>query len=57
VLEQTESLEQLRALYQGISIVVELACESNLAGVDTEADIERVEQWFLAESKRAGLAK
>ena len=41
VIEQTESLEQLRALARGVVIrVVEAA--ANSIGVDTEADLERV---------------
>ena len=43
-LEQTESLEQLRALYNGYSIHSEIARELPGPGVDTEADLARVEQ-------------
>jgi 3-deoxy-manno-octulosonate cytidylyltransferase (CMP-KDO synthetase) len=39
VLEQTESLEQLRALAHGMSIHVQEACETVPGGVDTEADL------------------
>jgi 3-deoxy-manno-octulosonate cytidylyltransferase (CMP-KDO synthetase) len=42
LLERFESLEQLRALEHGLTIVVELAAESVPAGVDTEADLFRV---------------
>lgn len=41
-LEQIESLEQLRALAQGVSIHVEEACEAVPSGVDTEADLAHV---------------
>ena len=44
-LEQIESLEQLRALENGISIqVVETKCVGELVSVDTQADLERVRQ-------------
>jgi len=43
MLEQTEFLEQLRALWNGIRISVEEAVENPPAGVDTEADLARVE--------------
>lgn len=44
-LEQTEKLEQLRFLENGINIVV---CETHqdAIGVDTEDDLERVEHYF-----------
>lgn len=41
-LEQTEQLEQLRALYHGHVIQVGLAVEMHPAGVDTAEDLERV---------------
>lgn len=40
-LEKTESLEQLRALYNGIKIRV-IAASKDSVGVDTHADLERV---------------
>jgi 3-deoxy-manno-octulosonate cytidylyltransferase (CMP-KDO synthetase) len=40
--EQVEALEQLRALYNGARIHVDLAAVSPPAGVDTEADLQRV---------------
>ena len=40
ILEQTERLEQLRALYYGFEIHVGLATESGGIGVDTQADLE-----------------
>lgn len=43
-LEQFESLEQLRVLWQGETIHVAEACASVPGGVDTEADLERVRQ-------------
>lgn len=42
VLEQTEKLEQLRALWRGAQIHVAPAVENLPAGVDTPADLERV---------------
>lgn len=42
-LELAESLEQLRALYHGGLIHVDEACEVPGPGVDTEADLARVE--------------
>ncbi|MET0534531.1 MAG: 3-deoxy-manno-octulosonate cytidylyltransferase [Steroidobacter sp.] len=47
-LENTEKLEQLRALQAGMKLVVGVASVSPPAGVDTQADIDRV---------RASLAK
>ncbi len=41
-LEQDESLEQLRALYNGWKIHVEVATTNAGIGVDTEEDLERV---------------
>ena len=43
-LERAESLEQLRVLESGERIAVALAPEPFPAGVDTEADLARVEQ-------------
>ncbi len=47
-LEQLEKLEQLRVLWQGERIHVAQACEVPPAGVDTEADLERVRKLYLA---------
>lgn len=44
--EQVESLEQLRALYNGARIHVEVAAGTPPAGVDTEADLQRVRAWM-----------
>jgi 3-deoxy-manno-octulosonate cytidylyltransferase (CMP-KDO synthetase) len=41
-LELTEKLEQLRALYNGVDIHVEVSSESMPPGVDTERDLEVV---------------
>lgn len=41
-LERTESLEQLRAMWNGVPIKVAAAVESPPAGVDTQADLARV---------------
>ena len=43
LLERIESLEQLRVLEAGERIAVALAPEPFPAGVDTEADLARVE--------------
>jgi 3-deoxy-manno-octulosonate cytidylyltransferase (CMP-KDO synthetase) len=40
--EQTEALEQLRALWNGYRIAVHTASEAPPAGVDTDEDLERV---------------
>ncbi|PTQ90379.1 3-deoxy-manno-octulosonate cytidylyltransferase [Agitococcus lubricus] len=46
LLEQVEALEQLRALYYGVKIHVDLASVNLPAGVDTLADLERVREIF-----------
>ncbi|HZX69240.1 MAG TPA: 3-deoxy-manno-octulosonate cytidylyltransferase [Rhodanobacter sp.] len=45
-LEQAESLEQLRVLEHGHAIAVRLTPEPFPPGIDTEADLERAEQWL-----------
>ena len=47
VLEQTEKLEQLRALYKGSVIQVKEACMPIPAGVDTQHDLEMVREHLL----------
>ena len=47
-IEETESLEQLRALWNGEKIAVLVLDEALPAGVDTEADLERVREVFRA---------
>jgi len=47
LLEQFESLEQLRALENGYSIAVHVTDSHPAAGVDTEADLIRVRQTFI----------
>lgn len=49
-IEKAESLEQLRALWNGIEIHVTICNEAPAHGVDTEEDLARVEQLFLAGS-------
>jgi len=44
VLESIESLEQLRILWYGQAILVKTVVETPEAGVDTQADLERVEK-------------
>ncbi|MGM0572071.1 MAG: 3-deoxy-manno-octulosonate cytidylyltransferase [Pseudomonadota bacterium] len=46
--EVTESLEQLRALYNGARIHVEEACRVPPSGVDTQQDLERLRQTMAA---------
>jgi 3-deoxy-manno-octulosonate cytidylyltransferase (CMP-KDO synthetase) len=46
-LEHTESLEQLRILWQGEKIAVLEAEQAPAAGVDTPEDLERVRNYFL----------
>ena len=48
--EKIECLEQLRALSNGVGIHVELASVSPHAGVDTEADLERLRAIMSIES-------
>ncbi|WP_281646957.1 3-deoxy-manno-octulosonate cytidylyltransferase [Parendozoicomonas sp. Alg238-R29] len=48
-LEVTERLEQLRILWNGDRIHVAEACEAPPAGVDTEADLERVRTVYAAQ--------
>ncbi len=45
-IETTESLEQLRALWQGEKIRVDIAATLPAHGVDTEQDLVRVQQLF-----------
>jgi 3-deoxy-manno-octulosonate cytidylyltransferase (CMP-KDO synthetase) len=47
VLETIESLEQLRILWYGQSILVKTVEKTPEAGVDTQADLERVERVML----------
>ena len=48
VLETIESLEQLRILWYGEQILVQTVAKTPEAGVDTQADLERVEKAMLA---------
>lgn len=45
-LEQIEALEQLRVLWNGISIAVHVTDQSPVAGVDTLEDLQRVRTFF-----------
>jgi 3-deoxy-manno-octulosonate cytidylyltransferase (CMP-KDO synthetase) len=47
-IEQAEKLEQLRVLWNGLKIHVSIAAEMPGPGVDTAADLERVEQLLAA---------
>jgi len=49
--ERVESLEQLRALYNGARIHVDIAAQNPPAGVDTEADLERVRAWLTTKQE------
>lgn len=46
VLEQVEKLEQLRALWLGLKIIVEKAAEPPAPAVDTEEDLDKVRRYF-----------
>jgi 3-deoxy-manno-octulosonate cytidylyltransferase (CMP-KDO synthetase) len=48
VLEQIESLEQLRALENGFKIAVQTVSKSPFAGVDTQTDLDRVREYFAS---------
>ena len=50
MLEKTESLEQLRVLYNGIGIHVSIVHDQPGHGVDVEADLEKVELFLKQES-------
>ena len=47
-LEQTESLEQLRAMYHGHRIHVEKAVETPPTGIDTQADLDAVRALIMS---------
>lgn len=51
-LEQAESLEQLRVLEHGFPIAVRLTPEPFPPGIDTEADLQRAEQWLAGHTAR-----
>lgn len=51
VLEQTEKLEQLRALYKGSVIQVAEACMPIPAGVDTQHDLDMVREYLSSQGK------
>ncbi|REH38908.1 3-deoxy-manno-octulosonate cytidylyltransferase (CMP-KDO synthetase) [Paraperlucidibaca baekdonensis] len=55
-IEQLESLEQLRALYQGVRIHVDVAHEALPPGVDTQADLDRVRAILANPSNRGVVA-
>jgi len=48
-LEMAEKLEQLRALQAGMRVVVDVACVSPPAGIDTLADLERTRALMAVE--------
>ncbi len=48
--ERLESLEQLRALYEGERIHVESACEPVPGGIDTPQDLAKLRERFASES-------
>jgi len=54
ILENIESLEQLRALEHGYSIAVHLTDAHPGAGVDTEADLVRVRQVLTTKASQSG---
>ena len=47
-LEAVESLEQLRVLWHGHTIAVEITETAPAAGVDTQEDLDRVRALFQA---------
>lgn len=47
-LETTESLEQLRVLWHGFPIAVEITDKAPAAGVDTQEDLDRVREILLS---------
>ena len=47
-LETIEALEQLRVLWHGYPIAVEITQEAPAAGVDTQEDLDRVRVAFKA---------
>lgn len=49
LIEQVEALEQLRALYQGVKIHVDVAAVALPPGVDTQADLDRVRAVLAAQ--------
>jgi 3-deoxy-manno-octulosonate cytidylyltransferase (CMP-KDO synthetase) len=51
-LEDSEKLEQLRAMHNGVTIHAERCCEFIPAGVDTAADLEHVRQLVQAGTER-----
>ncbi len=51
-LEQTEKLEQLRALECGIGVALRVIDEAPPAGVDTEEDLTRVQAAYLASMRK-----
>ena len=54
-IEQFEALEQLRALWHGYRIAVDVTAHAPEAGVDTPADLERVRALFAVETGGASL--
>src|SRR5690606_41648852 len=53
-IETLESLEQLRALWHGHRIVVDVAAEQPPPGVDTPADLDRVRRIVAGRAPRPG---
>ncbi|MEO5702026.1 MAG: 3-deoxy-manno-octulosonate cytidylyltransferase [Casimicrobiaceae bacterium] len=53
-IESCEALEQLRALWHGYRIVVEVTVGSPAPGVDTAEDLERVRAMFIAGADAGG---
>jgi len=48
-LEQLEKLEQLRVLYHGRKIIMDVALEMPPVGVDTPDDLQRVSKFLTGE--------
>lgn len=51
IIEEAESLEQLRVLYHGYKIMVDYAFEDPKVGVDTMEDLEEVRKIFASKNK------
>lgn len=52
--EKLESLEQLRALFHGVRIHVDVACRQPPAGVDTAGDLERLRRLMSQHPESSG---
>jgi 3-deoxy-manno-octulosonate cytidylyltransferase (CMP-KDO synthetase) len=51
ILEQTEKLEQLRAMWHGVKIFIGISAVPIPAGVDTEQDLQRAIEFIRTSEK------